>query len=270
MNKEDSKSVPDNHIHEEIRVGMSRQALKRAFFDNLFYVQGRFKDVATPSDLYMAAAYTVRDRLLERWIRTAQTYKNAHARTVCYLSAEFLLGPHLGNNMINMGIQDKAIQAAMNMGWRSGASETCRVGGKKAARRYAFARAEALMRRRVAIESTREDPEDRVDALLDLHELLDRRRPEADALAPLREARRLADASGNARLQAQVLVAEARHLWQAEDEKGARKRLDEALTVTAQLAQQFTFGGPTDTAERVPGRGTPFPVTRSSSGREQQ
>ena len=47
---------------------MSKEALKQAFIDNLFYVQGRFREVATPNDLYMAAAYTVRDRLLERWV----------------------------------------------------------------------------------------------------------------------------------------------------------------------------------------------------------
>ena len=112
MVKKTFATESDNLLHEEVRVGMSKQALKRAYYDNLFYVQGRFKDVATPSDLYMAAAYTVRDRMLDRWIRTAQTYKTAHARTVCYLSAEFLLGPHLGNNMVNMGILEKAVQAA--------------------------------------------------------------------------------------------------------------------------------------------------------------
>ena len=80
--------------HEHTRTSMTVEAMKRAFLDNLFYIQGRFPDVATDHDLYMAAAYTVRDRMLERWIKTAQTYKAAGARTVCYLSAEFLLGPH--------------------------------------------------------------------------------------------------------------------------------------------------------------------------------
>ena len=52
--------------HDHTRTGLSREALKRAFTDNLFYVQGRFPEVATPHDLYMAAAYTVRDRLLDQ------------------------------------------------------------------------------------------------------------------------------------------------------------------------------------------------------------
>ncbi|PUB75842.1 MAG: glycogen phosphorylase [gamma proteobacterium symbiont of Ctena orbiculata] len=106
------------HVEEEerTRTGLSKDALKRAFSDNLFYVQARFKDVATAHDLYMAAAYTVRDRMLQRWVRTAKTYKKFNARTVCYLSAEYLLGPHLGNNLINLGIMDNARDAAAELG----------------------------------------------------------------------------------------------------------------------------------------------------------
>ena len=105
---------PDDHEHT--RTGMSVDSLRRAFLDNLFYVQGRFWDVATDHDHYMAAAYTVRDRLLERWMKTAQTYKKTEARTVCYLSAEFLLGPHLANNVLNLGIVDDVKQAARELG----------------------------------------------------------------------------------------------------------------------------------------------------------
>ena len=101
---------------EHTRVGLSKDALKRAYVDNLFYLQGRFLEVATPHDLYMAAAYTVRDRLLERWIKSARTYKESNARTVCYLSAEFLLGPHLVNNLINLGILEKARAAGEELG----------------------------------------------------------------------------------------------------------------------------------------------------------
>jgi glycogen phosphorylase len=105
---------PDDHEHT--RTGMSVDSLRRAFLDNLFYVQGRFWDVATDHDHYMAAAYTVRDRLLERWLKTAQTYKTTEARTVCYLSAEFLLGPHLANNVLNLGIVEDVKQAASELG----------------------------------------------------------------------------------------------------------------------------------------------------------
>ena len=88
------------------RTGKSVADLKRALEDNLFFVLGRLRDAATPHNHYMAAACAVRDRLVDRWIRTARTYRETGARTVCYLSAEFLLGPHLENNLINLGIRD--------------------------------------------------------------------------------------------------------------------------------------------------------------------
>lgn len=90
---------------------MTKEALKQAYVDNLFFLQGRAWDVASPSDLYMAAAYTVRDRLLERWLKSAQIYKDDKVRTVCYLSAEYLLGPHLLNNLVNLGITEVARKA---------------------------------------------------------------------------------------------------------------------------------------------------------------
>ena len=59
---------------EDDRTGLGVSVLRRAFADNLFYVQGKFPKIATKNDLYMALAYTVRDRLLHRWINTTETY----------------------------------------------------------------------------------------------------------------------------------------------------------------------------------------------------
>lgn len=98
------------------RTGMSKALLKQAYIDNLFYIQGRFREVATLNDLYLAAAYTVRDRLLERWIKSAQTYKDSKARTVCLLSAEYLLGPQLLNNLLNLGITEASREAGRELG----------------------------------------------------------------------------------------------------------------------------------------------------------
>ncbi|MFB2919715.1 MULTISPECIES: glycogen/starch/alpha-glucan phosphorylase [Aerosakkonema] len=101
---------------EDDRTGLSIEALKRGFLDNLFYVQGKFSGIATKNDCYMALAYTVRDRLFKRWVDTAQSYTKNGSRTVCYLSAEFLMGPHLGNNLINLGIYDQVKQAIEELG----------------------------------------------------------------------------------------------------------------------------------------------------------
>jgi starch phosphorylase len=104
------------HGVEPTRTGLSKDALKRAYLDNLFYVQARSAEVATLTDQYMAASYTVRDRMLDRWIRSARHFKETGARTVCYLSAEFLLGPHLANNMVNLGIREASWIAGAELG----------------------------------------------------------------------------------------------------------------------------------------------------------
>ncbi len=104
------------HEKDEIRTGAGVAALKQGFVNNLHYVLAKFQAVATRNDYYMALAYTVRDRLLRRWIQTAQTYYEQASRTVGYFSAEYLLGPHLGNNLINLGIFDQARQAMTEMG----------------------------------------------------------------------------------------------------------------------------------------------------------
>jgi len=102
---------------EPIRTGLHPDTLVRAFGDNLYYLQARFPAVATINDRYMALAYTVRDRLLHRWVRTAETYYRNRSRTVCYLSAEFLMGPQLGNNLVNLGIFDAAREAMNRSGF---------------------------------------------------------------------------------------------------------------------------------------------------------
>jgi glycogen phosphorylase len=102
---------------EDDRTGLSVETLRRALAENLFYVQGKFRAIATKNDLYMALAYTVRDRLLQRWINTLETYiKQKQTKVVCYLSAEFLLGPRLGNSLINLGIYDRVRQAVEESG----------------------------------------------------------------------------------------------------------------------------------------------------------
>ena len=101
---------------EENRTGNTIESLKRAFLENLYYVQGKPATLATRNDYYMALAYTVRDRILQCWNSTAATYTEHQSRTVCYLSAEFLLGPHLGNNLINLGLYDKMAQAIRELG----------------------------------------------------------------------------------------------------------------------------------------------------------
>ena len=96
---------------EGIRTGLGVDTLKRAFEDNLIYTQCQVPQLATQHDYYLALAHTVRDRMVHRIIKGVETYVKKDLRLVCYLSAEFLLGPHLGNNLINLGIYDEVDKA---------------------------------------------------------------------------------------------------------------------------------------------------------------
>jgi starch phosphorylase len=101
---------------EDDRTGMSLATLKRAFLDNLFYLQGISQSEASLYDYYVALAYTIRDRLLHRFLKTVETYRKTQSKLVCYLSAEFLMGRHLGNNLINLGMYDKIRQVVEELG----------------------------------------------------------------------------------------------------------------------------------------------------------
>ncbi|MBU0743911.1 MAG: glycogen/starch/alpha-glucan phosphorylase [Gammaproteobacteria bacterium] len=101
---------------ECVRVGTQVASIKQSFLDNLAYVQGRFAPIASINDYYMSLAYTIKDRLMSHWTKTAKTYLEKASRTVCYLSAEFLLGPQLGNNLNNLGIYPEVKKAMEELG----------------------------------------------------------------------------------------------------------------------------------------------------------
>ncbi|MGV2389710.1 MAG UNVERIFIED_CONTAM: hypothetical protein LVR29_19985 [Microcystis novacekii LVE1205-3] len=77
---------------EDDRTGMSPETLKRAFLDNLFYLQGVNRTNASPYNYYVALAYTVHDRLLRRFLKSTDTYKQEKVKLVCYFSPNFSWG----------------------------------------------------------------------------------------------------------------------------------------------------------------------------------
>jgi starch phosphorylase len=91
-------------------------ALKQEILNNLYFIQGRTEELATVNDWYMAVAHTVRERMLERLIRTLRAQQRPEVKFACYLSAEFLLGPHLGNNLLCLGISGPMRKAVRELG----------------------------------------------------------------------------------------------------------------------------------------------------------
>src|SRR5690606_13414635 len=93
---------------EDDRTGMSPTTLERAVLDHLMFTRSKDLSSATLADVCDALAHTIRDRLVHRWMATQRQYQQADPKRVYYLSAEFLLGRSLANNMINLGLYDLA------------------------------------------------------------------------------------------------------------------------------------------------------------------
>jgi starch phosphorylase len=105
-----------HRMNRNIRAGFGAGEIKSDLLDNLFYLQGKFPEVATRNDWYLAVAYTVRDRLLDRWVKSAHDNFEHKSRTVCYLSAEFLIGPQLEMNLLRLGCRDAFSEALRQTG----------------------------------------------------------------------------------------------------------------------------------------------------------
>ena len=91
------------------------EAIRQSVLDNLYFHLAKVPDSATRNDWYLALSYTVRDRMMQRWIKTLQNFTE-DITVVAYLSAEFLIGPQLGINLINLGIYDQVFQAVKGLG----------------------------------------------------------------------------------------------------------------------------------------------------------
>ncbi|VXD23359.1 Glycogen phosphorylase [Planktothrix serta PCC 8927] len=99
---------PDSILNDlmagDPETAISLEHLQRNFAANLLYLQGKLPTTATPQELYQALAYTIRQLLMPSWVKTTQTDAQNHVKQVCYFSAEYSLGCHLANHLINLNI----------------------------------------------------------------------------------------------------------------------------------------------------------------------
>ncbi len=101
------------------RAGIDADAVFDGMTEHLFFTLGKLAPTASQHDLYMALSYAVRDRLMTRYLASQEAIRARPQKTVAYLSAEFLIGPQLNNNLLSLGIQSEAEEALKRFGIES-------------------------------------------------------------------------------------------------------------------------------------------------------
>ncbi len=99
------------------RLGSSVDDFQQDLLSNLFYRRGTTVESASARDAYEVLSLTVRDRLAERRARTAAAHYASNPRWVYYLSAEYLLGAQLEQNLLYSGTCEVAAAAIKSLGY---------------------------------------------------------------------------------------------------------------------------------------------------------
>ena len=110
--------TPGCHADPE-RAGLDADSVFEGMTEHLFFTLGKLAPTASCHDLYMALSYAVRDRLMTRYLASLEAIRARPHKTVAYLSAEFLIGPQLHNNLLNLGMQKQAEEALSRFGIES-------------------------------------------------------------------------------------------------------------------------------------------------------
>ena len=108
--------MDETNPREDPRICNDVPSIKQSVLDHLTYSLGKVERAADGHDWYKALALAVRDRLQHLWGHSVEAYAGRSLKIACYLSAEFLMGPHLGNNLVGLGIEAQAREAMDDLG----------------------------------------------------------------------------------------------------------------------------------------------------------
>ncbi|MEI6102028.1 MAG: glycogen phosphorylase, partial [Eubacteriales bacterium] len=96
---------------------LSKQQIKEDILGKLKRHFGKLLNEATPEEIYKACALTLRDNILDEWMDANMMVSKTGKKSLYYLSAEFLLGRALVNNMINMHLFRECKDALAELGF---------------------------------------------------------------------------------------------------------------------------------------------------------
>ena len=95
--------------------GFEKETFKETVRENIKTLYRKTIDEATPQQIFQAVSYAVKDVIIDEWIATQKAYDEADAKTVYYMSMEFLMGRALGNNLINLTAYKEVKEALEEM-----------------------------------------------------------------------------------------------------------------------------------------------------------
>ena len=93
------------------KIDRTPEAFKQTLFDNLYYTRGQAVYTASPHDIYMSVAHAIRDYMMYNWQKNVDTYWKQNPKFVYYLSAEYLMGQQLSQNLLYTGMTEIVRQA---------------------------------------------------------------------------------------------------------------------------------------------------------------
>ena len=94
-----------------------KEDFKKQVVSNVKNMYRKTIDEASKQQVFQAVAYTVKDYIIDRWIATHKEFEKEDAKTVYYMSMEFLMGRALGNNMINLTCYKEVKEALDELGF---------------------------------------------------------------------------------------------------------------------------------------------------------
>jgi len=106
-----------NYIPKPMPGHLDVPGIVESFAHRMMYTVAKDPFTATDLDIYHGVAHAVRDRLMERWFLTQDTYYRADAKRVYYLSMEFMIGRVLINNILNLGAHPAYARALEKLGY---------------------------------------------------------------------------------------------------------------------------------------------------------
>jgi starch phosphorylase len=103
-------------VPHENHGGTSAEAIAVSLKHHMIHTVGRPFEYSTMIEKYHALAAVVRNRLMDQWLETIKRYRRNDVRVLAFLSAEYLLGPHLENDLLNLGLTSETEEAMRSLG----------------------------------------------------------------------------------------------------------------------------------------------------------